>query len=68
TGNTMVAYNSGLAVDFGTLGLWHFDGADWTQLNEEDPQWLFLWADRLVEDHRGLYLREYDPDGADDEG
>ena len=68
TGNTMVACNSGLAVDFGTLGLWHFDGVDWTQLNEQDPQWVFLWADRLVEDHRGLYLREYDPDRADDEG
>ncbi|MDY6990626.1 MAG: hypothetical protein SWQ30_21490, partial [Thermodesulfobacteriota bacterium] len=41
--NTMVAYSSGLAVDFGALGLWHFDGADWTQLNENDPQWLALY-------------------------
>jgi hypothetical protein len=64
----MIAYNTGLAIDFGTLGLWYFDGIDWTQLNQDDPQWLFLWGDRLVEDHGGLYLLQDYTGKADDNG
>ena len=56
----MVAYSSGLAVDFGTLGLWHFDGADWTQLNEDDPQWLAVYGNYLVVDYGSLGLWQFD--------
>ncbi|MDY6952738.1 MAG: hypothetical protein SWE60_14600 [Thermodesulfobacteriota bacterium] len=75
SGNTMVSYANGLAVDFAASGLWHFDGNDWTQLHEDDPQWLALYGNNLVTDHgtRGLWhfdgndwtqLHEDDPDNS----
>jgi hypothetical protein len=73
TGNTMVAYDKGVAVDFGASGLWYYDGNDWTQLSRADPQWLCVYGDNLVGDYgsQGLWrfngvrwsqLREDDPD------
>ena len=32
SGNTMVSYNNGLAVDFGSLGLWYYNGTSWSKI------------------------------------
>jgi hypothetical protein len=60
TGNVMVAYNGGIAIDFGPLGLWYFDGAGWSQLDEADPQWLCVWGDHLLVDFGSSGLWQYD--------
>ncbi len=51
-----------LAIDFGsTNGLWHYNGADWTQLNGHDPQWLLAYDNTLVIDFGdGIGLWKYD--------
>ena len=50
TGSTMVVYNNGLAVDFGSLGLWYYDGTTWDQISTSDAQWLATYNGKLVSD------------------
>jgi hypothetical protein len=59
-GNTMVAYNDGMAVDCGALGLWYFDGRDWIQLGGADPDWLCANGDSLFGEYGSLGLWRYD--------
>ncbi len=62
SGNTMVAYDGGLAVDLGPLGLWHFTAAGaWNQLNSQNVEYLVVSANKLAVDFgssSGLW--EYD--------
>jgi hypothetical protein len=68
TGNTMVAYNNGIAVDYGPLGLWHYDGTHWTQLGEEDPEWLSVYGNNLVGDYGSLSVLQDSTDSSDSDG
>jgi hypothetical protein len=54
SGNPLVAYGSGLAVDFSGLGIWHYDGSAWSQLTASNPEWLAIGADKLAGDFGSL--------------
>ncbi|MDY6987175.1 MAG: fibronectin type III domain-containing protein [Thermodesulfobacteriota bacterium] len=61
SGNCMVAYKDGVAIDYGSLGLWYFDSVDWIQLGTADPEWLCVYGDKLVVDYGSDYgLKQYD--------
>jgi photosystem II stability/assembly factor-like uncharacterized protein len=50
-----------LAVDFGTFGLWHYDGIAWNRINGADSEWLLAYDDRLAVDFGSIYgLFDYD--------
>lgn len=34
----MVEWANGMAVDFGTAGLWNYDGAGWSPISIWDPE------------------------------
>ena len=54
---TMVAYNNGLAVDFGSSDLYYYNGASWSQISTNNPEWLTTYNDNLAADFGtyGLY-------------
>jgi hypothetical protein len=61
TGNTIVAYGAGVAIDYGALGLWYYDGTGgWEKLGGANPEWLCAHGDKLVGDYGTLGLWEYD--------
>jgi len=60
-GNPMVAYGNGIAIDFGALGLWYYDGADWSRISTADAEWLGIYMDKLVADFGATHgLWQYD--------
>jgi hypothetical protein len=59
SGNTMVAFNNGIAIDYGSLGLWHYDGTNWTNLGGANPEWLCVYSGKLVGDYGSQGLWEY---------
>ena len=62
SGNTMVEYASGIAVDFDvTYGLWYYNGTTWSRLSTNDSEWLCAYGTRLVVDFGANWgLWEYD--------
>jgi len=56
----MVAYDGGLAVDFGAPGVYYYNGAAWNRLNPNDPDWLGTYGGKLVADFGAKGLYEYD--------
>ena len=57
----MVAYDGGLAIDFGSGGLRHWNGSIWKKLNSEDVEHLLVYDGRLVGDFGASWgLWEYD--------
>jgi len=59
--NPMVAYNNGLAVDFGTSDLYHYNGTSWSQISTNNPEWLTAYNGSLVGDFGtyGLWQRMF---------
>jgi len=53
-----VANGNTLVVDFGSLGLWQYNGT-WTKLSDADVEYLGLYSDKLVADLGSLGLWEY---------
>jgi hypothetical protein len=49
-----------LAADFGTLGVWVYDGSDWTRLAIWDPEGMIIWDSNLVGDFGTLGVWAYD--------
>lgn len=50
-GTAMVSYGSGIAIDFGTSGLWFtVDGVAWTKISETSPETMGIYSDFLVGD------------------
>jgi hypothetical protein len=43
-----------LAIDFGTYGLWHYDGTGWMSLAGWDPEIMIEWDSKLTVDF-GIY-------------
>ncbi len=58
----MVNYKDGLIVDFGATkkGIWYWNGKDWTRISYEDPEFLYVYNDKLVSDFVNIQLWEYD--------
>ncbi len=54
-----IQININLAVDYGSLGLWHYDGGAWAQLGGADPEWLCVYDGKLVADYGSLGVWEY---------
>jgi hypothetical protein len=52
--------NDELAVDFGTSGLWHYDGSTFTQLNGQSPEAMEYWNGGLAGDFAASGLWNYD--------
>jgi len=58
--NPIVSYNNGLAVDFGTAGLYSYDGTSWSQISTNNPEWLTTYNGNLAADFGSTYgLYEY---------
>jgi len=55
----MVAYNNGLAVDFGTSGLYHYNGTSWSQISTNNPEWLTAYNGNLAADFGAYGLYSY---------
>jgi len=55
-----VAYGTGLAIDFGALGLYQYDGGAWSKLTVSDPEHLAVYDNKLVGDFGGAGLWEFD--------
>ena len=51
----MAAYKDGLAANFGTSGLWYYNGADWSCISTTDPEWVATYMDKLVADFGATY-------------
>ena len=49
-----------LAVDFGVDGLWHYDGAAWSQLNALNPSGIEEWSGGCAADFSTSGLWNYD--------
>jgi hypothetical protein len=65
TGNTIVAYDGGYAVDFGSGGLWHYKDATWTKLHNNDVEHIMAVDSKLLIDFgAGVGLWEYDADSS----
>ena len=59
--NLMVAYNNGLAVDFGTKGLYYYSGCSWSQISSNSSEWLTAYNGNLAADFGATYgLYSYD--------
>ncbi len=58
----MVTYKDGLIVDFGATkkGIWYWNGKVWTRISYEDPEFLYVYNDKLVSDFVKIQLWEYD--------
>ncbi len=55
---TMEVPRDEMVADFGSRGLWHYDGADWTSPTRWDSLAIMSWQDRLVvvfDEGRGLW-------------
>jgi len=46
----MSAYGSAIAVDFGTNGLWYYNGSTWSKLNGLNPEYLGTYSNKLAVD------------------
>ena len=57
--NPIVSYNNGLAVDFGTSGLYHYNGTSWSQISTNNPQWLTAYNGNLAADFGAYGLYAY---------
>jgi len=55
----MVAYGSGLAVDFAALGLWFYNGSTWSQLTAPNTECLASYSDKLAGDFGSLGLWQH---------
>ena len=55
----MVAYNNGLSVDFGSSGLYYYNGTSWSQISTNNPQWLAAYNGSLVGDFGAYGLYSY---------
>ena len=60
TGNTMVAYNSGLAADYGSSGLFLYQNGNWKQLSPLNPEYLAVFEGKLAADFGSAGLQVYD--------
>jgi hypothetical protein len=49
-----------LSVDFGTTGLYTYDGTTWDRINSNNPAGLGAYASKLVANFPGMGLYEYD--------
>jgi len=59
--NPIAAYNNGLAVDFGSSGMYYYNGTSWSQLSTNNPQWLTVYNGNLAADFGATYgLYQYD--------
>ena len=56
----MVAYNNGLAVDFGSYGLWYYNGTSWSQISTNNPELLAAYNGSLAADFGAYGLYSYD--------
>ena len=52
-----------LALDFGGLGLWHYDGTTWTQLSSGNPEYMTGWSGGLAMDFYGSGFGLWNFDG-----
>jgi hypothetical protein len=59
TGNTFIAYQDGLVVDFGANGLRFYSGTTWIKLADVDVEYLATYGDKLVVDAGSYGLHEY---------
>ena len=59
TGNTMVAYNGGLAVNYSS-GLWFWKNGTWAKLREEIAEYLTVFEGKLAADLGSAGLQVYD--------
>ena len=58
-GCPMVAYGNGLAVDFGTAGLYYYNGSSWSQTSTNNPEWLTTYNGNLAADFSTYSLYSY---------
>jgi len=59
--NTMVEYNNSLAVDFGSQGVYYYNGASWSQISTNNAEWLTGYDTSLAADFGSTYgLYQYD--------
>jgi hypothetical protein len=53
-GNELAVYirrlDSELVVDFGSLGLWDYDGSIWSGMTSSNPEYLVVYDSKLVGD------------------
>jgi len=55
-----IAWNSGLAVDFGSNGLWYYGGTSWTSLAGWNPDGMVDWTGGLAVDFDTYGTWNYD--------
>ena len=59
-----VPAHANIAVDFGTRGLWTYNGdSGWTKLTAADAEWLGTYNDKLVGDFGAYGIWEFDGSG-----
>ena len=56
----MTGWANGLAMDFGSQGLWSFDGANWTPISSGDVETMTGWASGLAMDFGSSGLWNFD--------
>ena len=60
SGEVSAITSNELAVDFGSMGLWQYDGSTWNSLTPSDPQHLAIYDGKLVGDFGNTGLWEFD--------
>ena len=56
----MCSAGSYLYVDFGSQGVWGYDGANWSKVTGKDPIVMGTYANKLVADFPVLGMWRYD--------
>jgi hypothetical protein len=56
----MMAYGTSLVVDFGSGGIWEYDGSAWSRFATSDPEYMAIYDNKLVADFGGGGLWEFD--------
>ena len=58
--DNLAGWSGGLAVDFGTDGLWSYDGSSWSKLTTWNPTGMSGWGGGLAVDFGADGLWNYD--------
>ena len=53
-------YDAELVVDFGSGGIWEYDGSAWSRLTTSNPEYMAIYDNKLVGDFGGGGLWEFD--------
>jgi hypothetical protein len=56
----MMAYGTSLVVDFGSGGIWGYDGSAWSRFTASDPEYMAVYYNKLVADFGSGGLWEFD--------